>query len=139
MEKKESQSWFLIKEDWSKWLFNLSDEEAGKFIKAIYSGEVPSGVIGVLYQSHHDEFTRVNQKRVEFINQAVESGVKGAKLRWYNHAIKNDKGNNRALTKDYRVESHTDTDTDTDTDTVIDKNIEYNNKIDEIFNIENLK
>jgi hypothetical protein len=145
MKKQESQSWFLIKEDWSKWLFDLSDEDAGKFIKAIYSGEVPSGVIGVLYQSHYDEFTAVNQKRIDNKNMLSERGASGAKIRWDNHAIKKDSKDmlkhTQALKND-GAEWPTGTATATGTDTVINKIYtipEEHKKIDEFWDIENFK
>jgi hypothetical protein len=142
--EKETQSWFLIKEDWSKWLLQLSDEDAGKFIKAIYTGEIPTGVLGVLYQSHYEEFTRVNQKRIDAKNILSQRGANGAKMRWHKHAIQKDSEDvlkhNQAL-KTYGGEWATDTGTETVTvtETVIDNKIEYNNKVDQIFNIENLK
>ena len=31
------QKWFLVKLNWNEWLLELSDEDAGKFIKALYN------------------------------------------------------------------------------------------------------
>ena len=38
------QKWFLVKLNWNEWLLELSDEDAGKFIKALYNSEVPEGM-----------------------------------------------------------------------------------------------
>jgi len=143
--EKETPTWFLIKEEWSKWLLQLSDEDAGKFIKAIYTGEIPTGVLGVLYQSHYEEFTKVNQKRIESKNMLSQRGANGAKMRWHKHAIQKDSADvlkhSQALKTDggeWPIGIAIGIDIDNNKDNIPSKE-EYNNKIDEIFNIENLK
>jgi hypothetical protein len=82
----EKQKWFLIKENWKDWLGNMSDEDAGKFFKALYSGEIPDGMVGVLYSSHVDEFNRINEEREKTLDKFREAGAKGAAKRWHKDA-----------------------------------------------------
>ena len=123
MKEKESQSWFLIKEDWSKWLFNLSDEDAGKFIKAIYSGEIPTGVIGVLYQSQYDEFLAINNGRLERKKRYSDLAKLGNQARWNKGNTRDNDGipNNNQEIKNDPVKSPTPTLTHTLTPTLTQK------------------
>ena len=153
MKEKESQSWFLIKEDWSKWLFNLSDEDAGKFIKAIYSKEVPTGVIGVLYQSQYDEFSAINNGRLQRKKRYSDLAKLGNEARWNTGDTRDTKelsSNNKGTIWDNEemdhdpVESPTLTLTPTHTPTQkVDNKIytipEEHKKIDEFWDIENFK
>ena len=58
------------------------DEDAGKFIKAIYSKEVPTGVIGVLYQSQYDEFSAINNGRLQRKKRYSDLAKLGNEARW---------------------------------------------------------
>jgi hypothetical protein len=80
--ENEQQFWFLIKENWKDFIFTLSDEEAGKFIKAIYSGEVPSGTVGAVYQSVHQEFMHVNEGRIKRKERYKTLAKLGNEARW---------------------------------------------------------
>jgi hypothetical protein len=140
--EKETPTWFLIKEEWSKWLLQLSDEDAGKFIKAIYTGEIPTGVLGVLYQSHYEEFTKVNQKRIDNKNVLSQRGANGAKMRWHKHAIQKDSADmlkhSQALESDggewpIGIGIGIDIGIVNNKDTIPTKE-EYNNKVDQMFN-----
>ena len=94
------QEWFLIKKNWSDWLLDLTDEEVGQFFKALYTGEVPPGLIGVFVKSHVEEFIRVNDKAIENKKARSEAGKKGTDVRWNNKPITND---NKPITNDSKV------------------------------------
>ena len=80
--KEEVQEWFLIKQNWKEWLLDLSDENAGKLLKALYTGDMPEGILGTLVKSHLEEFTRVNTFRTEKQKQRSELATKSANARW---------------------------------------------------------
>ena len=84
------QKWFLVKLNWNEWLLELSDEDAGKFIKALYNSEVPEGMLGLLFKSHYEEFVRVNEKREEMLQKRSEAGKKGMTNRWHNKQVTDD-------------------------------------------------
>jgi len=81
------QKWFLVKLNWVDWVTQMSDEEVGKFFKGLYTGEVPEGMLGLFFQSHYDEWCRVNEKREEMLLKRSEAGKKGMTNRWHNKKI----------------------------------------------------
>lgn len=83
-KKEEVQEWFLIKYNWESWITTLSDEDAGKLLKALYTGNMPDGLLGTLITSHIEEFHRVNDFRVEKQEQRSEVGRKSVQARWDN-------------------------------------------------------
>jgi len=82
VKTQEKQEWFLIKWNWESWLLTLSDEDAGKIVKALYTGVMPEGILGTLLNSHFDEFKRVNNFRAEKQKERSETNSKNAKSRW---------------------------------------------------------
>ena len=79
---ENQQHWFLVKENWKDFIFTLSDEEAGKFIKAIYSEEVPNGTVGAVYQSVYQEFKAINNGRIETKKRYKSLAKLGNEARW---------------------------------------------------------
>ncbi len=87
----EKQEWFLVKKNWQDWLSDLSDVEAGQFFKALYTGELPSGVMGAFVKSHIEEFIRVNEVAEANKKLRSKAGKKGMAKRW---------GDNDSITED---------------------------------------
>lgn len=81
-KKEEVQEWFLMKWNWDSWLLTLSDEDAGKVLKALYTGIMPDGLLGTLINSHFDEFKRVNDFRAEKQREHSKTNSENAKSRW---------------------------------------------------------
>ena len=99
-----TQQWFLVKLNWYDWMKDLTDEEVGKFFKALYSSSEPEGMLGVLFKSHYEEFIRVNEKRQEGLLKKAEAGKKGMTSRWNNKVITND----NIVTKTYNKDKEKD-------------------------------
>ena len=146
--ENEQQFWFLIKENWQDFIFTLSDEEAGKFIKAIYSEEVPNGTVGAVYQSVYQEFKAINNGRIETKKRYKSLAKLGNEARWNKGNTRDNDGipaipygTNRddISSRDNPVGSPTLTPTPTPTPTLTINKEEYNNIVDQIFNIDNLK
>ena len=153
--ENEQQFWFLIKENWKDFIFTLSDEEAGKFIKAIYSEEVPSGTVGAVYQSVYQEFMHVNEGRIKRKERYKTLGKLGNEARWNKGNSRDNDGipDNSSEISSYDISSRdnpvgsptltpTPTLTHTLTQNVVNKIYtipEEHKKIDEFWDIENFK
>jgi hypothetical protein len=83
----QKQEWFLVKKNWQDWLLDLSDQEIGQFFKALYSGELPSGVMGAFVKSHVEEFLRVNEQAEKNKQARSEAGKKGMESRYSNKPV----------------------------------------------------
>lgn len=81
-KKTQTQEWFLIKKNWKEWILDLSMEERGQLLTALYTNELPEGLLGTLFKSHIEEFDRVNAKAREAKKQRQSKAVKAAQARW---------------------------------------------------------
>jgi predicted transcriptional regulator len=85
--KTNTQSWFLVKDNWMTDLSEMSNEEFGLLIRSLYSETKPSGQLGYLVSSMQDEFDRVNAKSKEAKSIREERSKKAAQARWNNAQV----------------------------------------------------
>ena len=105
-KKEEVQEWFLVKWNWDSWLLTLSDEDAGKVLKALYTGIMPDGLLGTLVSSHFDEFKRVNDFRAEKQKENSKRNSENAKTRWDNYRELESERTNKYATVYDRIDNH---------------------------------
>ena len=135
--KVKSKEWFLVKKSWKEWLLTLTDEQAGQVFKALYTEELPDGLIGTLIKSHMEEFKRVNDYTVKNAEERSKKAAESANARWskqketdkermqsYTNVLNNLTNASNTDTVAPERNANIDTDIDTDIDTGIDKGID---------------
>lgn len=134
--KTNTQSWFLVKDNWMTDLNEMSNEEFGLLIRSLYSQIKPPGQLGYLVSSMQDEFDRVNAKSKEAKSIREERSKKAAQARWNNaqvvltHAqgiLEDTTSDNITMLKHTEVML-----SDAGTETITDTDIEIHNNIIDI-------
>lgn len=80
--KTKAQEWFLVKKNWIDWIEDLDMEQRGILLTALYTKQVPEGLLGTLVKSHMEEFDRVNEKREEGLAKRREASKKGNEIKY---------------------------------------------------------
>lgn len=80
--KTKAQEWFLIKKNWIDWIDELSMEQRGELLTALYTKQLPEGLLGTLVKSHMEEFERVNDKREEGLAKRRAASKKGNEVKY---------------------------------------------------------
>ena len=80
--KTKAQEWFLVKKNWMEWIEDLSMEQRGEFFTALYTSQLPEGLLGILVKSHMEEFARVNENREEGLAKRREASKKGNEVKY---------------------------------------------------------
>jgi len=78
---KNAQEWFLVKKNWMVEMEELSDEDFGGIIRALYFDSEPVGTQRVLFKTLRDEFNRVNESREETLKLKREASKKGVEAK----------------------------------------------------------
>jgi len=149
---KNAQEWFLIKKNWMEEMEELSNEDFGAIIRALYFDGEPVGTQRVLFKTLRDEFNRVNESREETLKLKREASKKGVETKA--QLSKEHKERMLQVAKsitsgepnitsgepvDDRTHTHTDTHTRTDTHThtptrTEDRGSKISNKLNNISN-----
>ena len=121
--KTKAQEWFLVKKNWMEWIEDLSMEQRGELFTALYTGQLPEGLLGTLVKSHMEEFARVNENREEGLAKRREASKKGNAVKYQSTPSGNLEGNDSTP---ILSRTKTKTKTNTEIDTNIDLGIEFN-------------